>query len=486
MFAAVHLPSFCVQAVLRWREDMWNRPVAVLDPASGLVDGRTFPAAVRGVQAGMTAAQAMARCPGLEVLPRSDMQERTIDAMLVETAMRYSPFVEQTAPGLATLDLQGVHPGISWHAFGDRLVGHLKSVGLRSGVAIGKNPDVVRLASREADPVSVVRNAGEFLHPLPLAFLTPPGEVLEILRGWGVKTIGEFLALPAQETIERLGPEALRMRQLASGRSRRPLRLVRPPETFGESCDLGYAVETSEPLLFLLRRFADQLSARLMDSYLVAARMTLRLPLDNRGVHERDFSIPEPTAVPDVLFRILATHLESLVLEEKPVGVELVIEPAKPTRRQFGLFGTALRDPNRFGETLARLGALVGGENVGFAEMEDTHRPDAMRLTGRTDWALEDAGAGEPARSGLPLRRCRPPVPADVEIKRRCPIRVSSALVSGPVRSAHGPYRLSGNWWESGAWHCEEWDVAIPNAGLYRVAKSGNAWRIEGIYDAVR
>jgi protein ImuB len=485
MFAAIHLPSFCVQAVLRWREEMWARAVVVVDPESGLVAGRTLPAGARGIEIGMTAAQAMARAEKLTVLPRSAMQERTIDAVLIETALRHSPFVEQTSPGLATLDLRGIHPKIGWHGLGDQMVAHLKSVGLRSCVAMGKNPDVVRLAAQEADPVSVVRNTGEFLHPLPLAFLSPPADVLAVLRDWGVTTIGEFLALPAQETIDRLGPDVRRMWLLASGRSRRPLRLVKIPETFEESCDLGYAVETAEPLLFLLRRFADQLSMRLRASYFVASRMTLRLPLDDRGIYERVFSIPEPTADPDVLFRILSTHIEALTLEEKPVGIALVVDPAKPTSQQFGLFGTTLRDPNRFGETLARIGAIVDIENIGFPEIENTHRADAVRLLGRVNWTLEDAPSINSPRLGLPLRRCRPPVPARVSVRQRCPSEISSAVVSGRIRAALGPYRLSGDWWEAGAWHSEEWDVDIGRVGLFRLAKAGDVWRVEGCYDSV-
>ena len=52
------------------------------------------------------------------------------------------------------------------------------------------------------------------------------------------------------------------------------------------------------------------------------------------------------------------------------------IEPALPERQQFQLFESALRDPNRFGETLARLSALVGVENVGIAEVADPLRPE--------------------------------------------------------------------------------------------------------------
>ena len=72
-----------------------------------------------------------------------------------------------------------------------------------------------------------------------------------------------------------------------------------------------------------------------------------------------------------MLFRILHTHLESLQLTRGPIGVRLRITPVQPEHQQFRLFESPLRDPNRFGETLARLAALVGQGNVGVAEWED-------------------------------------------------------------------------------------------------------------------
>lgn len=483
MFAAIFLPAFALQAVLRWREDLAPQAVAVVDPESGLVVERSLPAAVRGVVRGLTASQAMARCAGLHVVQRAPVQERTVTELLIEIALRHSPFVERTAPDLATLDLRRMHPKIAWHEIGDRMVGTLGDAGLRGRVAFAPHAGIVRVAAREADPVGVIRDTGEFLRPLSLEFLNPPPDLLEVLHDWGVRTIGDFLALPAQEALERLGPAAAEMRSLATGRSRRPLDCVQPSPVCEESCDLGYGVETTEPLLFLLRRFLDSLAERLQARWLVASRMTLWLPLENGGCHERVFPIPEPTAQADILFRIVSTHLENLTLPDKPCGARLLIEPARPGRQQFGLFGAALRDPNRFGETLARLGAFVGNDRVGFPEIEDTHRPDRSRLLGRVDWILSEGAAADFSPPGLPLRRCRPAVRAEVRVRDGRPLHVDSAVASGRVTGVLGPYRLSGNWWEPGAWRTEEWDVSLTGGGLYRIAREGTDWKVEGRYD---
>jgi len=63
------------------------------------------------------------------------------------------------------------------------------------------------------------------------------------------------------------------------------------------------------------------------------------------------------------------------------------------------------------------------------------------------------------------------------------PVRLESARVWGAIRAVLGPYRASGGWWESDCWSTEEWDVEMEDGGLYRLARVGEEWRIEGSYD---
>lgn len=488
MYAAVFLPRFGLQAALRWRMEDWKKPVVLSDPETGQVREATPAAEARDVRAGMPVSQAMGRCREVLTVTPFPEQEQAVTGLLHETALSHSPLVEATARGAATLDWRGLHHQLGWHTLGDGLTKDLQAVGLKARVAIAPMPDVALLAAREANTVCVVRDSSAYLHPLPLDFLQPPEEVLGILRDWGVTTIGDFLRLPRGQTIERLGEPAQEMWRIVSGRSHRPLRLIAPPEVYTECHDFEHQVETTEPLLFLLRRFVDQLSLRLRSRCLVAARMILRMPLDDRSEYERVFAIPEPTTDAEAMFRILTTHLEQLTLEQHPTGVRLLVEPGKPTRQQAGLFGTMLRDPNRFGETLAQLSALAGIDQVGFPQSEDTHKPDSHRMTTEVPWTIEsktEAAMTEREWLGLPLQRWRPEVEAEVDFFQACPARLSSRVASGRILSVQGPYRLSGNWWEPGAWQTEEWDIALEDGGLYRIARNERGWRVEGCYDAV-
>src|SRR5438132_12507481 len=215
-------------------------------------------------------------------------------------------------------------------------------------------------------------------------------QIFTILHKWGIHTVGQLAALDKEQLAARLGPEAVRMWERANGQSNRLLKLVRPPESFDESFEFENEIETAEPLLFMLRRFLEQLSLRLSAIYLVAKELTLRITFSNKQNYERVFKIPQPTNDVDLLFRMLHTHLENFKSEHPITGVSLEAEPIKAPKQQFELFatanpsgggfGTRLRNPNQLSETLARLTALLGADRVGTPVLEETHRPDAFRI----------------------------------------------------------------------------------------------------------
>src|SRR5215831_8150850 len=205
-------------------------------------------------------------------------------------------------------------------------------------------------------------------------------DIFAILHKWGIHTVGQLATLDKEQLAPRLGPEAIRMWERANGQSKRVLKLIRPPESFEESFEFEREIETAEPVLFMLRRFLEQLAVRLAAIYLVAKELTLRITFGNKQIYKRVFKIPQPTNDVDLLFRMLQTHLENFRSEHPIVAVALSAEQIKPAAEQFGLFETTLRNPHQLSETLARLTALVGADRVGTPVLEETHRPDAFRI----------------------------------------------------------------------------------------------------------
>jgi protein ImuB len=340
-------------------------------------------------------------------------------------------------------------------------------------------------------------------------------EIFAILHKWGIHTLGQLAALDKEQLGARLGPEAIRMWERANGRSSRLLKLIRPPESFQESFEFEREIETAEPLLFMLRRFLEQLAVRLAAIYLVAKELTLQITFANsrqdepavagKQSYERVFKIPQPTNDVDLLFRMLQTHLENFRSEHPIVAVALSAEPIKPAGEQFGLFETTLRNPHQLSETLARLTALLGGHRIGTPVLEETHRPDVFRMQafGSTGFhfAIGRIRRGEPVgqagvlackRNGRQdacaplspaLRRFRPAVSASVLQDEDTPTHVRSAEMSGKIIDERGPYLLSGNWWDEKCWSRAEWDLQLQNGELVRAHERDGVWKIDGVYD---
>jgi protein ImuB len=311
-------------------------------------------------------------------------------------------------------------------------------------------------------------------------------QILGILHKWGIHTLCQLAALDKEQLAARLGPEAVRMWERANGQSNRVLKLVRPPESFEESFEFEHEIETAEPLLFMLRRFLEQLAVRLSAIYLVAKELTLQITFANKQVYERVFKIPQPTNDVDLLFRMLQTHLENFRSKHPIVAVALSAQPIKPATEQFGLFQTTLRNPHQLSETLARLIALVGADRVGTPVLEETHQPDAFRIE-PFSWEVEAIHLNRlksvKSASRVVLRRFRPAVCASVLLDEARPAHVRSPEIRGKVSQQRGSYLISGNWWDEKSWARAEWDLQLENGELIRAHKSEGTWKIDGIYD---
>jgi protein ImuB len=332
----------------------------------------------------------------------------------------------------------------------------------------------------------VKRRAANVQRPTPNAQHPTTEEILAILHKWGIHTLGQFASLDKEDLNARLGPEAVRLWERANGKSTRLLNLVQPPESFVESFEFEHEVETVEPLLFMLRRFLQQLALRFGAIYLVAKELTFRITFADKKQYERCFKIPQPTNDIDLLFRMLHTHLENFKSEQPIIAVSLEAQPIKPARQQFGLFQTALRDPNQLYETLARLTALLGTDRVGTPVLEETYRPDAFRMEPFV-WNLSANANGTcgstAVREGVALRRFRPAPLAVVLLDENMPAHLRSANLSGKIADQRGPYFASGNWWDEKSWTRAEWDLQLDNGVVARCYQSESGWALDGIYD---
>lgn len=485
MFVAAVVPALGLQAVLRGEAERAAGPCALVEGAGAA--GRTRvvavnpEAAARGVVPGLGAVQAQARCPGVRLVLRVPVQERVAQEVVLEALNEMAMRVESTSPGVCVADPGGA--GGEVETLASRVGERLAARGLEAGMGVAPTPDLAVLAGHLAGwrGVRVLREPARELAGVPVGEVIADAALRERLGWWGVRTVGEFLALPARETGERLGPDVERVRALVTGRRCRPLHAWREPVKPVEVAEWESGVETLEPVLFQARRLLELLAERVGSGHRAIARLRVRLGFDDGGGCARVLEVPQPTVRVDRLFRMIHTHLETVRAPRPLVRLELEAEPVRVEAGQGSLFEHGTPDGEGWDETLGRLGALLGEGQVGGVVLEDTWRDEGWRVVAPCAGGKGVAPSGEWV-GGLALRRFRPARPARVETREGRPVRVEAEGMAGSVKELRGPFRYSGGWWEGGGWAREEWDVSVAGA-CWRLARRDGGWWLEGGYD---
>lgn len=469
-------------------------------------------------------------------------------AVLMAVARQFSPYVEACGTREVLLDLSGL----------ERLLGDARTIagelrrtaadrGLRVRLALAATRTAARLLVHHRAGITIVPPGDEAyaLAALPLELLTvltqpeqkperapDPGTrrsgtrrpntrragalSLDTLRGWGLRTIGEFAALPPDEVAARMGQAGVGWQRLAWGEDPRPLVPTLPEERFEQALDLEWPIEGLEPLSFVLGRLMEPLEAHLARRDRGAAVLHLRLHLVRMAgappmVHERSLQLPTPIRDARTLRSLALLDLES---HPPPAAIDRVVVAVDPTPGrviQFSLLTRPLPSPEQLSTLMARLNALMGEGRCGAPAEVDSWKPGAFAITAFAPVASPDGlevsrprdagpvtnGAGDGRAEGsappaVALRRFRVPVPARVSLEAGKPARVTTdrrGLSGGGVEMCAGPWRTSGAWWDESApgasWDRDEWDVSLHDGATYRLFRERTAdhWFIDGIVD---
>src|SRR2546427_4913794 len=299
-------------------------------------------------------------------------------AALLDCAGAFSPRVENMPPGAVVFDVEGLERLCgSYSEIASKIAEAACARGLEANVALASNIDAAVCAARGFGGITVLNHGTEAnrLSDLPPAVLSRQPEILELRERWGIRTRGAFAKLPAVDVWARLGQEGIELHKRAGGVGSRPLVPHVDRVRFVDVVELDYEIVTIEPLTFILSRMLDGICTRLRSRNFATHEVHLSL-----GTYIRVLNLPLPGRNPKLLTRLLILDLEA-----HPPGVgirrvEIEAVPAKPRVVQNGLFVPLSPEPEKLELTLARVKAVVGEENVGAAEIEDTHRPDAFRV----------------------------------------------------------------------------------------------------------
>jgi len=449
--------------------------------------------------------------------------------VLAAIAQQFSPRYE-TRGDLVVVDVRGLDRLFGdARAVGDELRREAADRGVRVHVAIASTQTAAVVLAIARPGVVVVERGkeAEAIAAVSLQILGGPALVrgpglsgpadgdgdpervapqLEMFRRWGLKTLGDLAALPADELSSRMGQQGLTWHAIARGVEARPLVPDVEDERFEASLELEWPIEGLEPLSFVLTRLLEPLSLRLEQRDRGVAVLHVQLRLVNKETYARRLELPTPMRDVKTLRTLALLDLEAHPPAEHTIGIDrvgIVIDPTPGRVWQHTLFARPHPTPEQLSTLLARLGAAMGQDRIGAPVLVDTYRPGAfgtapfatvhddhrgMGRTGRMVEHTEPPRPPHPAPTAPALRRCRQPVPAVVALSDSgAPIKVIThrrGFAGGAVLRAVGPWKTSGDWWTDG-WDRDEWDVALSDGASYRVFldRASGGWFIDAILD---
>ncbi|MEO6525429.1 MAG: hypothetical protein ABIP93_02265 [Gemmatimonadaceae bacterium] len=531
-----------------------DHPIALIDTTGKRLRAVSAAAARVGLRAGMRPAEARARCADLIELPWDDV---AIDATITEASaalLAASPQVTPVggAPGLWWIGASGFDPVGGERTLALELLRVAKRWHPRPRVAIAGSCVAARAATwagasfeQYASDRSLVHvvpagHDAAYLAPAPLALVPMEEELRAALDALGLRTVGAFAALAAEDVERRWGDVGIRAWRLARADDlRRPV-LARVDTQPAVEVELAAPSATMEPVLFLVRAALDRLVQELIAHGRAAAAVAITLTLDDaRGalvsepVHTvtREVRPARPLARVAPLFERCRALLDRWTLTAPVIGVRVAIAAAAPlTGEQGDLLSASWRDIGAADAALERLRAELGPGAIVRAVHQDTHRPeragmwrDALEVEpvartrdvapavvpavarasmvpatpgpvahASTNGARAPNGSStlrivrEPApvpTTSAAHRALEPAEPVEVECDSAEPRVVVWHGHRIAVSRAIGPERLSGDWWDDGYrrdyWRCE----SLAGEFVVYLDRADDAWRLQGWVD---
>jgi len=443
------------------------------------------PAALGGLESGLTLAAARAVIPNLETTQNEPERDARSLQDLSDWCGCYTPWTAPEAlpaPAMGAgiwLDITGCA-----HLFGgedgllDHLLDRLHGFGFAVRAAIADTPGAAWGVARYGRAASVgdtsaaagwgIVAPGEHrrtLKALPVAALRPPRAACEGLDRLGLRRAGDLYDLPRGPLAARFGDGLLRRLDQALGREPEPISPRAPTSAHRVRLAFPEAIGRLEDVTAGLGRLLERLEKRLAHERLGLRRAEFTLYRVDGAVSRAGIGTSRPVRDPAHLQRLFAERLDSLDLG---FGVEVmtiaapVVEPLAAAQLGLDETGGAAVGAAQLGPLVDRLETRLGRGSVMRLEARASHVPEragiaASALDGRAmtvDVAppLDEAPPPSTSRP-RPLRLFARPqtVDAVAEVPDGPPVLFRWRRVVHRVIHAEGPERIAAEWWRDAA-----------------------------------
>jgi protein ImuB len=431
-------------------------------------------AQVRGVQRGMSAAEARALCANLLCIEQDLPGDlRTLDA-LGRWLIRFTPVVARgwddadpdALPAVLFLDLTGserLFKGI------DRLVNlvhqSLAQLAIPAHMALAPTPGAAWALAATGGQVPVCINAASLddaVAPLPVETLRLNETILANLHHLGLHCVGDVLALRRDQLPARFGSLLLKRLDQLTGALLEPLtQLVNEPP-ISARMEFDAPVESLEDIWLIFSQLLNQVVADLTRRQLGVRQLRLIFKPDRgwgRSAFKRTISLSRPHRNPTALLDLIRCETERVDCEHGFIRFQLDVPLyERVTESQSQLFDQrSVEEEIELDRLLQRLRVRLGEAAVIRPQWVESYLPERAWQPATDDAAPVAVILPSPPR---PLTLF--PTPIEIHV-----VSEPSDDRTGPPRQftwrgdvhlllhAVGPERIAGEWWRG---HCHTRD----------------------------
>jgi protein ImuB len=434
-WACLLLPQLAIDGVLRRHPDP-GAPLALISgPTQRRVLHTINPAArALGLRPGMPLAAAQALGGHFAMVEHDPRDAERWQQLLAAWAYRFSSLVSTDLPHAIVLEvgrsLQLFGP---WPRLEAQMRGELQALGFRHHLVAAPNPYAARVLANVHNGLAVGDNTllnalGQL--PVERAGLSP--DVARALSRMGLRKLRQVFALPRDAVNRRFPREVLQHLDRLRGEEA-PLTWYRPPDTFEGRIEFEHEIESSQALLFPLRRLTADLAAFLAGRDGGVQRFVVLLEHDrttdsNLAHSEIEVGLLAAEREPAMLFELARGRIEQAQVPAPVRGMQLIARelPAfVPAERD--LFDPRPQQAVPWTQLRERLRARLGDTAVRDAGWLPDHRPERVVAS---DKPLPRTAAASPLlRPGWLLPQ---PMPLRDRVQR----------------VLAGPERIESGWWD--------------------------------------
>jgi protein ImuB len=526
----VWLPDWPVVSAVQEGLAMAGAPIAVM--TGNRVVSCSPAARAEGVRAGQRRREAQSLCTSLVVVPFDEGRDHRVFGPYIDVVEGLVAGVQVVRPGLLALSVRGparYYGGEKAAALALR--GALTADGLVDvRVGIADSVFAAELAARSVEPGDAVQPgdavrivpaeaAAAFLSPFSVTTLGDP-DLAVLLGRLGVRTLGDFAALPADAVRDRFGVAGAHRHALAGAADGTPLVPRTPPPDLERVLELEPPLDRVDQLAFAVRQLADELVETLTGKLLVATAIRIAFRDEHGTETERAWLHPRSFRASEIVDRVrwqLSGETRTVGAGGQKAGADVDRGPGLRSaitrvrivpesvddlaHHEPGLWGSA--PDERVHHALSRVQSLLGHEAVLTAQ-----RSGGRTLAERTTlvpWGDRVATAralDRPWPGALPQ-----PAPTTVFPSRHAVtvvdtlgaavgiddrMRLSAAPAefapaaggaTRPVTSWAGPWPLDEQWWSIRRRQLHRLQVVDAAGVAWLLVLEGSSWWAEARYD---